>query len=97
MEMGCPSSPGSLRFIAFSGYRSLIAEEGGWMDNDMWPLLTGAKTTEQRWHSWIMFLVDMINLQRAGCLHDKIYAVFGIALKLQPASLRHAHYLGVNY
>jgi hypothetical protein len=96
-EIGCLSTPESGRFAIFPRYRSLIAEEGGWMDTDMWLLVTGAKTTEERWYSWIMFLADIINLQRAGCLHDKIYAVFGIALKSQPASLRHANCLGVNY
>jgi hypothetical protein len=97
MEIGSVITPESKRFTAFSGYRFLMAEEGGWMDIDVWPLLTGAKTTEERWYSWIMYLVDIINLQRAGCLHDKIYAVFGIALKSQPESLRHANCLGVDY
>jgi hypothetical protein len=98
VEVGCVVSLESRKFYAFSTYRSLMAEEGGLEETEnLLSSLTGSKTTEERWYSWIMHLVDIINLQRAGCLHDKLYAVFGIALKLQPASLRHANCLRVNY
>jgi hypothetical protein len=98
IEVGCRVTPESRKFFAFSAYHSVMAEEGGLEKyKNKLSLLTGSKTIEERWYSWLFHLVDMIDLQRAGCLHDKIYAVFGIALKAQPASLRHAKCLGVNY
>jgi hypothetical protein len=98
MAVGSLIKADAKRFAALSVYQSLMADEVGWEEKEIGlSLITGSKTTEERWYSLILELVDMISLQRARCLHDKIYAVFGISIKLQPTSLRHANCLGVNY
>ena len=58
---------------------------------------TEAVTAEGRWYTWLMHLVDVIRSQRAGCRHDKVYVVFGLAQNSIPPSLHHVNSLTVNY
>jgi Heterokaryon incompatibility protein (HET) len=60
-------------------------------------LSAGAKTAEEQWCFWILFLVDTIRPRNTTCSHDKIYAIFGLALKSIPPSWDHGNFLDVNY
>ncbi|KAN0112450.1 hypothetical protein V8E51_005401 [Hyaloscypha variabilis] len=57
----------------------------------------GAKTAEEQWCSWIMLLVDTIRARNATRFHDKLYAIFGVALRSVPPSWRHINFLKANY
>jgi hypothetical protein len=95
---GVLSSMQSRRFLTLSLLRTVLTN--GVPSEDFLKgisFLTGARTAEEQWYSWIMFLVDTIRSQNATCLHDKVYAIFGMALKSGPPSWRYANLLKVNY
>ncbi|PMD34307.1 HET-domain-containing protein [Hyaloscypha variabilis F] len=63
-------------------------------------LNSGSQTAIEKWHVWLMLLVDIIRPQGVTCLHDKIYSIFGIARRSLPSTLDHANIartLTVNY
>jgi hypothetical protein len=97
-ECGTEYSVRSRKFVSLSALRTLLTD--GVPAEDLLKaisLSTRAKTAEEQWYSWIMFLVDTIRSQNATSLHDKIYAIFGISLKSVPPSCRHANSLKANY
>jgi hypothetical protein len=56
-----------------------------------------SKTSEQLWYSTLKHLAGSLRGQHVSCLHDKIYAFFGIAKRSLPPSLSHTDLFNVNY
>jgi hypothetical protein len=60
IEVGSQVHLKSKRFLALSAYRPLIAE------GRLSSMLNGSMTSEERWYSWILYLVSMIKVQKSG-------------------------------
>jgi hypothetical protein len=56
-----------------------------------------SKTPEQLWYSTLNHLAGSLRRQLVSCLHDKIYAFFGIAKRSLPPNLSHTDLFNVNY
>jgi Heterokaryon incompatibility protein (HET) len=56
-----------------------------------------SKTPEQLWYSTHKYLADLLRSQHVSCLHDKVYAFFGIAKISLPSILSHPDLIKVDY
>jgi hypothetical protein len=95
---GIPIFEQSAKFLQFTAIREML--RNGIPSEEFVTHLctaTGAVTAEGRWYTWLMHLVDVIRSHRAGCSHDKLYAVFGLAQNSIPPGLHHVNSLTVNY
>ena len=58
---------------------------------------TEARTVEQLWYANLSFLAERLRRKQVSCLHDHIYAFFGVAERSLPSSIRHPYPLTVDY
>ena len=97
-DLGLPAYPDSVRFFNLTCLREMLRDESLFVRHMTFLCSSsGAVTPEERWYTWLMFLVDFIRSQRSGRRHDKLYAIFGLAHISRPHGLQHVKALAVNY
>jgi hypothetical protein len=58
---------------------------------------TEARTAEQLWYANLRYLAKTLRSKQVSCLHDHIYAFFGVAERSLPSNIRHPYPLMVDY